>query len=107
MRLMLGIELHTGEIPNVFARFKSIIGDRHWRKRVADFKSDIRGNRFLAEYLEEENAIAFALSKCSDLVEKHGYIPTQETWLYPALGFAAQALSIIDASAPQQAKQMI
>lgn len=106
---MLKVELHTAEIPEVFHQFKSSIGEKHWIRRVAAVKQQIRGNPFLKDYLVEENAIAFALAHCSDLVKKYGDIPPQEIdnyAIYPAISFAAQTLSIMAHSTPQQ-KQML
>src|SRR5258706_5112100 len=107
---MLQTDLHTGDIPNVFARFRDKIGERHWQRRITRVKEDIRGNRFLRQHLIEDNAIAFALTECSNLTVRYKQIPTdaiETRALYPALSFAAQVLSIIDRSSTQQAKGLI
>lgn len=35
---MLKVELQTGEIPDVFVRFKEIIEERFWLKRITSIK---------------------------------------------------------------------
>lgn len=107
---MLKVEIQTGEIPDVFVRFKDVIDERYWLKRFTAIKDDIRGQLFLRDHLIEENAIAFALARCSDLVARYGRIPMQETKnrdLYPAISLAAQALSIMDHSSDIEAKKLI
>lgn len=107
---MLKVELHTSEIPDLFARFKSVIGERYWLKRMASIKGDIRGHSFLVNYLADENAIAFALARCSNLVDRYGRIPMQEADnrnLYPAISLAAQVLSIMDHSSSKEAEKLV
>jgi hypothetical protein len=107
---VLKVEIQTGEIPDVFVRFKEVIEERYWLKRVASIKEDIRGQPFLRDYLVKENAIALWLSRCSNLVNKYGRIPMREAEnrdLYPAISLAAQALSIIDHSSSTQAIKLI
>ena len=107
---MLKVELQTNEIPDVFTRFCSVIDERFWLKRLALIKEATRGHQFLKDYLFEENAIAIALARCSDLVARYGQIPIQETGnrdLYPAISLAAQALSIIDHSSGLEAKRLV
>ena len=107
---MLKVELHTGEIPDVFARFKDVIDERYWLKRVASIKNDIRVQPFLREHLLNENVIAFVLARCSDLVTRYGRIPTHEIEnreLYPAISLAVQVLSIMEHSSTVEAKKLI
>lgn len=107
---MLKVELHTNEFSNVFIRFKEVIDERYWLKRIASIKDNIRGQPFLTDYLTKENSIVFSLSRCSDLVVRYGYIPMQDAEkrdLYPAISLAAQALSIIDHSSAMEAKKLI
>lgn len=107
---MLKVEIQTGEIPDVFVRFKDAIDERYWLKRIASIKDNIRGQPFLRDHLVEENAIAFALARCSDLVARYGRIPMQEAEnrdLYPAIGLAAQVLSIMEHSSDLEAKRLI
>lgn len=107
---MLKVELHTHEIPGLFTRFRDVIDERYWLKRVNSIKEDIRGRPFLANFLTRENAIAFALAKCSDLVRQYGRIPMQEAEnhnLYPAMSLAAQVISIMDHSSKNEAAKLV
>lgn len=107
---MLKVELYTCEIPAIFVRFRDIVGESQWLRRATSVKQDIKGHRFLKDHLVEENAIAFALTRCSELVNRYGCIPVQEIStraLYPAMSFAAQTLSILDRSSDQQKKKLI
>lgn len=106
----LKTELHTSEISDVFARFRELIGERHWLKRTKAIKAEIRGNRFLKDYLIEENAIAFALSACSHLTHRYGSIPLQgaeNRAFYPAISFATQVLSVVEQSSQEQGQKVI
>lgn len=107
---MLKVELHTNEIPELFSRFKAVIDERYWLKRIVSIKEDIRGHSFLAEYLADENEIAFALARCSNLVDRYGRIPMQEAEnidLYPAMSLVAQMLSIMDHSSINETKKLV
>lgn len=73
------VDLYTQDIPEIFERFQEAIGERHWIKRVAAIKSEIKGQPYLRDYLLEENAIAFVLDKCSALASRYGRIPPQHT----------------------------
>lgn len=98
---MLTTELDTAQIPDIYQRFASVIGDSHWKHRIAQVKQEIKGNRFLAEYLISENTIAFQLERLREFFEKYGGIPVDELNshdTYPAMSFAAQVLSIMDTS---------
>ena len=44
---MLTNEINTGEIPEIYQNFARVINARHWGKRVAVLKQDMKGNRFL------------------------------------------------------------
>lgn len=107
---MLKVELHTNEIPDLFARFKDVIDERYWLKRITSIKEEIRGHSLLADFLSNENAIAIALERCSNLVHRYGRIPMQEAEnrdLYPAMGLAAQMLSIMDHSSKIEATKLV
>ena len=107
---MLKVEMQTGEIPDLFARFKEVIGERCWLKRVMSIENEIRGFPFLKDHLVEENAIAFALARCSDFITRYGRIPTNEIEnrdLYPAISLAAQVLSIMEHSSAIEAKKIV
>lgn len=104
------VELHTGDMPSVFERFSDLIGDQHWKKRVDLLKAEIKGNRLLKEYLIQENAIAFSLQTSTELTKKFGRFPVHQldcSPLYPCMAFAAQILSIAEASESAQRAQLV
>lgn len=105
---MILTELHTAEIPDVYAKFASVVGEKHWKQRVAVLRQEIRGNAFLRDHLLRENAIAFQLDRLRELAAKHGRVPLWEVnneELYPAASFAAQVLSFMDGSSKLLAEQ--
>lgn len=107
---MLKVEIQTGEIPDIFVRFKHAIDERYWLKRVVSIKDEIRGLSLLKDHLIEENDIVFALARCSDLMARYGHIPMHETEnrdLYPAISLAAQVLSIMEHSSKIEAKRLV
>jgi hypothetical protein len=94
---MLLTELGTGEIPEVYRRFAEFVGEAHWRNRIKKIKEEIRGNRFLGEFLRSENALCFQLEHLRELQARFGSIPAWEVnnrEIYPAMSFAAQVLSL-------------
>jgi len=104
------IDLYTHEMPSVFARFREIVGERHWRKRVDSIKVDWKGRPYLRDLLQEINAIAVALDRCSSLTSRYGQladIHTRDRSLYPAFQLAAQTLSIMDAVPSDQARRFV
>ncbi len=108
--MALKVELNVEDIPTIFARFRDVVGERYWLDRVRQVKSEIKGHRFLKDYLMEQNATAFAFAECSELANRYGSIPMHEMHnraLYPAISFAAQTLSIIDESSVEQARKVL
>lgn len=98
---MISTELSTAKIPELYQRFSEIIGESNWKKRVIEIKSQIKNNHFLRDHLTQENTIALQFEYLRTLIEKFGGIPPNEInnqLNYPAVGFAAQILSIIDTS---------
>ncbi len=107
---MLKTTIHTHEIPIIFEKFKNIVGEDHWLKRAKLINEDIKGKKYLEDYLVNQNSIIFSLYKYSALLKKHGAVQVQQiedSDLYPALSFAAQTLSIIDHSSNLQKKLLI
>ena len=106
---MLLTELSTARIPNVYRQFAAVVGDGHWKNRVGQLKQEIRGNRFLAQHLQNENALAYQFERLRELTAKFGQIPQWEAnnhAIYPAASFAAQVLSIMEVSPRQFAEQL-
>ena len=103
---MIATDIHTQRIPEIYADFASVIGANHWRERVIRCDRAIRGNEFLEAYLHRENAIAYQLDHLRKLDQEHGSIPVQlaqDRAIYPAVGFAAQVLSILEGSSKPDA----
>ncbi len=104
------VDLYTGEIPSVFERFSDLIDAEHWKKRVDLLKTDIKGNRLLKDYLIQENEIAFCLQASTELAKKFGRFPVHQmdcSSLFPCMAFAAQILSISEASGNTQRAQLV
>jgi len=107
---MIRTEIQTVAIPEIYKRFTDLVGDKHWKNRIAQLKQNIKANRFLADYIQSENSIAFQLEHLRELTSEFGTIPFWEVnnhSIYPAIGFAAQVLSIIDVSPQQFTVQLI
>lgn len=104
------VELYTGDIPSIFEQFSELIGSQHWKKRTDLIKAEIKGNRLLREYLIQENEIAFSLQTSTELAKKFGRFPVHQfdcSFLYPCMAFAAQILSITEASGNTQKTQLV
>jgi hypothetical protein len=107
---MLTVEMRSDEVPEIFVRFGEAVGAEHWVQRVEVIEADIRGNPFLREHLMAENAIAFALFHCNELLARHGRFPPSAMHnpaVFAALSLVAQLMSIIKVSSPNQAHRLI
>jgi hypothetical protein len=107
---MLATEMITWDIPALYQRFEREIGAKYWRNRVAQCKAEIRGNDLLANYLLGENSIAFQLDRLAELNEQYGLaVPInliENRAIYPAVTFARQIVSLIDALPPDDAERI-
>ncbi|MBD9358975.1 hypothetical protein [Methylomonas fluvii] len=95
----LKASIHDYELDDLFRKFRDIIGDRHWRRRVKKLNEEILGNQFLRDYHHQENEIAYQLSCCSDLLLHYGRLPVGQMDLfpiYPAMAFASHCLSMLE-----------
>lgn len=100
-QVSIATEIYTAQISETYQRFSQIIGESHWKRRIIETKSQIRSNHFLRDHLAQENTIALQFEYLRTLIAKFGVIPLNEInnqLNYPAIGFAAQVLSIIDTS---------
>lgn len=100
----------TDEIPGTYRRFASAIGADHWRGAVARQEAAIRANRFLGDYLQAEYAIAYQLDRLRGLVERFGTVPSavcDDSTIFPAMGFAAQALEVMARGTKKQAREFV
>ena len=63
----------------------------------------------MADHLRSENAIAYGLQRCGELLNMHGALfdDAAADELYPMIGFAAQALWMIDAATSIEAGKMV
>jgi hypothetical protein len=101
MIINLPIELYTSDMPRVFEEFSAWIGETAWRRRAIGVAADIRGHPHLKEYISEENAVALALTKCSEARKKYGGLPpalVNDRTLYSAFQLASQTLALCNSS---------
>ena len=92
--------LQTRDLPGLYSAFAELIGERHWTKRAQSIRGEIRGAKHLTQILTEENAIAFALAHCADVLARYGTLvgEVNNASLYPTIRLAAQTLAILDQS---------
>ena len=96
----------TAQVPAVYRRLATAIGPEHWQGAVARQEAVIRSNHFLGDYLRSEYTIAYQLEKLRVLVAAHGDMPPRacnDQALFPALGFAAQVLGVLNQCTKKQA----
>lgn len=95
---MLLTQLSAAQIPAVYQEFADFVGENHWRNRVSQLEAEIRGNRFLGNFLRKENALAYQLEELAELRRRFGSVPIMEVnnqQRYASMAFAAQVLSIV------------
>lgn len=100
----------TAQVPAVYRRLATAIGPEHWQGSVARQETAIRSNHFLGDYLRSEYAIAYQLEKLRVLVAAHGDVPPQacnDRSIFPALGFAAQVLGVLNQCTRKQARTFV
>ena len=107
---MLATEMTTAQVPTIYRRLATAIGPEYWQGAVARQETAIRSNHFLGAYLRSEYAIAYQLEKLRVLVAAHGSVPLQacnDRSIFPALGFAAQVLGVLNQCTNKQARTFI
>lgn len=100
----------TAQAPAGCRRLATAIGPEHWRGAVARQEAAIRSNQFLRDYLHSEYAIAYQLEKLRLLVAAHVDVPWQacnDQSIFPALGFAAQVLGVLNRCTKKQARTFV
>ena len=100
----------TAQVPTIYRRLATAIGPEYWQGAVARQETAIRSNHFLGAYLRSEYAIAYQLEKLRVLVAAHGSVPLQacnDRSIFPALGFAAQVLGVLNQCTNKQARTFI
>lgn len=103
-------EMHTVEIPTTYRRFADLIDAEHWRHHVGQINAAIQGNPYIAEHAREEHSVAFALTRCGELLARYGRLPddlTESGHLYPAMAFASQVLSMVESSGSIEGERMV
>ena len=107
---MPATEMTTAKVPGVYRRLASAIGAEHWQGAVARQEEAIRSNYFLGDYLRSEYAIAYQLDRLRTLVARFGTVPHEtcnDPSVFPALGFAAQVLGVLERSTVKQARAFV
>lgn len=107
---MLATEMTTAQMPTVYRRLATAIGSDQWQGAVARQEAAIRSNWFLRDYLHAEYAIAYQLERLRVLVAAHGDIPWEvcnDQSIFPALGFAAQVLGVLNRCTAKQARTFV
>lgn len=107
----IATELHLRDVAAFYQHFELLVGQRHWRDRVAQCKAEIVGNVHLRHYLESENEVAFGLGHLEALVNRFGrHVPVhylEGAALYPVIAFMAQILSLCRIYPPEDAERLI
>lgn len=104
---MTAVQMTTREIPGVYRRLALAVGADHWQKAIARQEAAIRANSFLGDYLRAEYAIAYQLDRLRGLVARFGTVPPDvcnDPGIFPAMGFAAQVLAVMERGTTKQAK---
>ncbi len=107
---VLATEVTTAQVPAVYRRLATEIGPEHWQWAVARQETAIRSNHFLGDYLRSEYAVAYQLDKLRVQVAAHGDVPPQacnDRSIFPALGFAAQVLGVLNRCTKKQARTFV
>jgi hypothetical protein len=96
-------------MPGIYRRFADVVGNKHWTRRVSQINAAIKSSPLAGTRLRDENAIAFALQRCGELIDAHGRLrgddpATRE--LYPAVSFAAQVLWMMDMATAAEAGRL-
>lgn len=95
---MLTTQLNIAQIPEVYERFSKVIGDSHWKRRVASLKAEARGNPLLTSLHRQENSIAFELERLRELrtrFDRFKILRSEDQALLEAASLAAQILSVL------------
>lgn len=99
-----------GQFPAIFDRFERLVGKRRWQRRARSIRDEIRGNRYLEEFLLRENRIVIALDTYSAHKERYGNLPgiqILDPREYEAVSFVTQCLTFIDSVEPPEADRFL
>ena len=103
-------ELHTRRVPGLFRQFKDLVGESHWTERTRKIDAEIRGAPFMRELLNEENALARQLTRCSAYANQYGeglWPSINDHSLFPAFRFMAQITTFARALSADQRRQIV
>ena len=92
-------QIDADQFPTLFVRFEQLLNPSTWRRRVFEVESEINENRFLGDYLRQENRLAYALQDLSMQRQRFGQLRKfviDSDGHYQATGFVAQFLSVHD-----------
>jgi hypothetical protein len=108
--LLLSTSAYSAEFPARFKRFEEELGAPLWRKRATKLREEIRGNRYLQQYLIDENRIVFALDRiASHLAERRPLPPLDmgDIGQYEAVTFVHQCVDLFDSLRKPTAKSFV
>lgn len=94
----------------IFQRFRTVIEEKHWRRRVTQLIDHSRQNKFLRAHNASEYELTFQLEACSRLIEKYGAFPPgliEAQGLMLVVAFMQQALSLLDGLQPEKQRAFI
>lgn len=104
-------EMTTAEVPEVYRRFATAVGSKHWQGAVARQEEAIQSNPFLGDYLRSEYTIAYQLDRLRNLIADRGVVPHEvciDPNIFRSMAFAAQVLGVMQRrSTTKQAKTFV
>jgi hypothetical protein len=106
----IATQVDLSEASRIFQGFRTVIEDKHWRKRVKQLIEHSKRNEFLRAHYASEYELAFQLEACNQLVEKYGTFPPgaiEAQGLMPAVAFMQQVLSLLDGLQPDKQRAFI
>ncbi len=110
----LSAEVRQEDLPKIFRRFSEVIGERAWLDQAVQIELRMQLNPFLAEYLESQHSLVFALKRLSEASASSGgtmpWAITAEPNLMESFVFASQMLELIEGArrvAPRYAELLV
>lgn len=106
---MIATEMSLNDVPALYERFAKEVGESHWRNRLKNIKSELRGNSLLKSFFAFEYGVVIQLCTLGDILTRRGYLPVEEadyTWLYPAISTCGQLMSLMDVTSKENAVKL-
>lgn len=91
---MVITDLLASDIPVLYRRFASIVGENLWKHQATNLARQIKENPLLDGYIQQEYSIVLQLAGLGQIC--HIQPPKIPEILYPASSFLSQVLSIYD-----------